>query len=70
MEAQDNEKKAAPLTSHEAAERLNINRSTLTRWVLAGDVTPLRQLPGARGAYLFDPQAISDLAKQKHNESK
>ena len=45
--------------SAEVCERLGIDRSTLSRWVAAGKITPALKLPGRRGAFLFDP-AIAD----------
>jgi len=37
---------------------LNITRSTLSRWVAAGVITPAVKLPGKRGAFLFDPADV------------
>lgn len=49
----------APLLSTtEAVERLNIDRSTLTRWVASGRIKPAHKLPGLRGAYLFDEAEV------------
>lgn len=47
----------------EAAARLHVDRSTLTRWVRAGRITPALEVPGYRGAYLFDAVEIERLAK-------
>jgi predicted site-specific integrase-resolvase len=57
------------LTSAEACERLdNIDRSTLSRWVLTGRITPVQKLPGLRGAFLFEPAEVervrAELAQQ------
>lgn len=38
----------------EAAELLGVNRSTLTRWVAAGHITPAVKAPGYKGILLFD----------------
>ena len=46
------------LTSVEAAERLGIDRGTLTRWVQAGRITPAMKLPGKNGPALFDPAEV------------
>jgi excisionase family DNA binding protein len=46
------------LSTAEAVERLNIDRSTLTRWVAGGRIEPAMKLPGLRGAYLFDPAEV------------
>lgn len=40
--------------SAEVCEQLGgIDRSTLSRWVAAGKITPAMKLPGERGAFLF-----------------
>lgn len=39
--------------SAQACEILGIDRSTLTRWVAKGQITPKQKLPGENGAYLF-----------------
>ena len=46
------------VTSAEACEALHVDRSTLTRWVAAGKITPLTKLPGSTGAFLFDPSEV------------
>lgn len=55
----------APLLSTaEAVEQLNIDRSTLTRWVVSGRIKPAHKNPGLRGAYVFDAaevQRVRDL---------
>ena len=48
------------LNSGEACEQLGgIDRSTLSRWVLIGRITPAQKLPGLRGAFLFDPEEVA-----------
>lgn len=48
-----------PLTSAEACEALgNIDRSTLSRWVALGRITPMFKAPGVRGPYFFDPAEV------------
>lgn len=42
------------LTSAEVCERLDINRSTLTRWVAAGRIAAATKMPGLRGGFLFE----------------
>lgn len=49
------------LTSAEAARQLNIDRSTLSRWVADGKVTPALKAPGLRGAYFFDSAEVERL---------
>ena len=46
------------LTSAEAAERLGIDRGTLTRWVQSGRIARAAKLPGKRGPALFDPAEV------------
>jgi hypothetical protein len=50
------------IASSQACERLGIDRSTLSRWVQLGKITPAMRLPGNRGAMLFDPAAVDTLA--------
>jgi excisionase family DNA binding protein len=50
---------AMPNTDHligsaEACTILGVDRSTLSRWVQLGKITPAMQLPGSKGAMLFD----------------
>ena len=48
------------LTSAEACEELDrIDRSTLSRWVAQGRITPATKLPGLRGAFLFEPDEVA-----------
>ncbi len=44
------------LTTAEVAERLDIDRSTITRWVQLGHVTPAARLPN--GALLWTPEQL------------
>ena len=46
------------MTSAAVCEELNIDRSTLSRWVAAGRISPAAKLPGIRGAFLFDPSEV------------
>jgi len=52
------------LSSAEVCERLGIDRSTLSRWVTAGRITPVHQGTGVRGPMLFDPADIDRLAER------
>lgn len=45
----------------EACVLLGVDRSTLTRWVGAGRITPQHKLPGSNGAYLFAEDVIASL---------
>jgi predicted site-specific integrase-resolvase len=49
----------------EAAEILNVDRSTLFRWVQLGKVEPTMKLPGATGAMLFDRAEMQRLAAER-----
>ena len=49
------------LTAAEVCRFLQIDRSTLIRWVDAGKVKAAQKLPGQTGAYLFDPAEIARL---------
>lgn len=48
--------------SKDVCARLDINRSTLTRWVADGRIAPAVRLPGRNGAMLFDPADVDALA--------
>lgn len=49
------------LTSAEAAERLGVDRSTLSRWVASGRIKPVWKMPGRRGPFLFRPADVDAL---------
>lgn len=53
------------LTSLEAAERLNVDRTTIRRLVQRGALTPLTKLPGRTGAYLFEAADVEALAAER-----
>ena len=55
-----------PLTTAEVAAQLGIKPVTVTWRVREGKMTPLCQLPG--GAYLFDPDTITELKEQANHE--
>ena len=46
------------LSSADACAALDIDRSTLTRWVQSGKVTPVKKLGGRTGAYVFTSTEI------------
>lgn len=46
------------LTTDETAAELGKHRATVVRWVGAGRITPLRQLPGPLGGYLFTLEEV------------
>lgn len=47
--------------SAEACALLGIDRSTLSRWVKDGRLTPTTKLPGIRGAFIFDRADVLQL---------
>ena len=47
------------LTSAEVCAELHIDRSTLTRWVAAGRIQPIKKGAGLRGAYLFSQASVA-----------
>jgi excisionase family DNA binding protein len=44
-----------------ACQALGIDRSTLSRWVAAGKLTPFHKGEGVRGAFLFRKSDIDQL---------
>ncbi|MGW9159600.1 helix-turn-helix domain-containing protein [Microbacterium sp. NPDC055665] len=48
-------------TTAEAAETLGVSVKTITRWVTAEKLTPVKRLPGKRGAMLFASADIEAL---------
>lgn len=55
-------KSADLIGSREAALLLGINRSTFTRWVKAGRLTPAHSLNGRTGALVFFRSDVERLA--------
>lgn len=55
----------APLTTEEAAREIGVSGPTVARWVAAGHITPLRQLPGRNGTYLFTPAEVARAKQAK-----
>ena len=53
------------LTSAIVCDELDIDRSTLSRWVAAGRINPATKLPGVRGPFLF---ARAELDRVKTTE--
>lgn len=52
------------LATREAAARCGVSVSTFHNWVAQGRIKPIRQLPGARGAYLFSGAEVDELAAE------
>lgn len=55
---------AALIGSREACQVLAVDKSTLSRWVASGKLTPALRLPTANGAFLFQRKDIEALAKE------
>lgn len=53
--------------SVEACEVLDIDRSTLTRWLAAGRIEAAHKMPGKSGAYLFERSYIECIADQRRS---
>jgi excisionase family DNA binding protein len=51
-----------PMTATEVATVLGLPRRTIQRQAKAGDLPTIGKLPGSRGAYLFDRDAILERA--------
>ncbi|MGO3663150.1 helix-turn-helix domain-containing protein [Microbacterium gubbeenense] len=58
---------STPVTTLEAATLLGVDRSSITRHVQSGRLTPLMKLTGRTGAYLFDRAEIEPLAAPEAN---
>lgn len=59
----------ALLSTVEAADRLQVERSTLSRWVQLGRITPAMKLPGRTGSFLFDADEIDRVAAERAAEA-
>jgi excisionase family DNA binding protein len=53
------------ITTAEVAERLDVDVSTVARWVRSGALAPSGKLPGLRGAYLFEPGDVDAFAAER-----
>lgn len=50
--------------STEAARTINVDKTTLTRWVADGRIATAHKLPGRNGAYLFHRGEVDRVAKE------
>lgn len=55
--------------SAEVCERLEIDRSTLSRWVAAKRITPALQGPGPNGMFWFTEASVSALQSDVRSAS-
>ncbi|TFV82030.1 MerR family transcriptional regulator [Microbacterium sp. dk485] len=58
---------ADPITSRDVAKITGATQSTVNRWVKAGLLKPIFEMPGYRGARLFDPDDVQQLARERAN---
>ncbi len=57
------------LTTRDAAARLGVSVPTVTRLARDGELHAEAKAPGARGAYLFDPDAVAALKAERDARS-
>lgn len=55
------------MTTAQVATELEVDRSTVIRWVKSGKLQPVQTLPTAKGSHLFDPADISALIDEAHS---
>lgn len=55
--------------SREACQILGVDKSTLSRWVSAGRISPAGKLPGRNGALFFRPSDVNALAAARKKAS-
>lgn len=53
------------LTTAQVAEITGWSITSINRWALAGDLKPVRKLPGRTGPYLFDRAEIERIARER-----
>ena len=53
------------ITSDEAATLLDVDRRSVVRFVVRGELTPALKLPGRTGAYLFERADVEQLRAQR-----
>lgn len=58
------ENQSALIGTAEVCRRLGIHASTVSRWVKAGDLTPVHKMPTKNGAYLFRSEDIEQLRER------
>jgi predicted site-specific integrase-resolvase len=54
-----------PIGTTEAAQRLGVDVSTISRWVASGRLKPLFRLPAKTGAMVFAPEEIERVATER-----
>lgn len=58
-----------PISTAEAAQRLGVDVSTISRWVASGRLKPMWRLPKKTGAMVFDPKEIDRLVAERERAS-
>jgi len=53
----------------EAAEILEVDRATVTRWLRQGKIIAAHKLPGSNGAWLMPYASVAHLAAQRRKGS-
>lgn len=53
-----------PIPTSDVCGLLHIDRSTLSRWVASGRITPLFKAPGTRGSFFFDPAEVQRVKQE------
>lgn len=56
------------MASAQVCDHIGFDRSTLSRYVQLGRITPAVKLPGRTGAMLFRPEDVEKLNDWYHNE--
>jgi hypothetical protein len=56
------------LSTRDVADRLKMTPSGVSRMVARGELTPALQMPGKRGAFLFDERKVAKLAEGRTDE--
>lgn len=54
-----------PMSTRDVAQALRTSVPTITRRARAGDLPVLYKVPGSRGAYLFDREAVERLVRER-----
>lgn len=52
-----------PITSRQAAERVGTTVTTINRWAASGRLVPVLEVPGYRGARLYNPADVDAAAR-------
>ena len=53
------------MTTREVCDRLGISTSTLSRWVAAGELQPVKKGRGLRGAFIFARADVEEAHKRQ-----